>query len=143
MHRQNIKSLFNEDGAVMVEFTLILPFFVIMMLLIIICYNVVHGKVELQVAAFSAMRRESNLINRPSAHRSQDVQFVKATEQRIVAVPGRMPEFLLGTYFIPIEASVCSYAGVMKGIGMNRYQRPPLGDRYYDAPELYGSGLCR
>lgn len=143
MHRQGRISLLDENGAVMVEFALILPLYVIMILFLIICYSVVHGKVELQVAAFNAMRRESNIINRPSAHHNQEVQFVKATERRIVVVPGRMPEFLLGTYLIPIEASVCSYAGVMKGTGMDRYQRPPIGDRYYDAPEVYLSGLCR
>ncbi len=142
MNKQGKANFFsNEDGAVLIEFGLVLPLIVIMMMFLIICYEVVQGQIELQVEAYSAMRRKTVSINIPGGE-MQDVQFVKVVKKRNVIVPGKMPKVLKNTYVIPIEAAVCSYAGVMRGFGVNRWENPP-GDRYYDAPELHQVGLCR
>ncbi len=118
----------NQRGAVLVEFGIILPLFFVMMLFFIICYDMVHSQIEMQVEAYAGMRRTTMRLNGPG--KQHDVQIVECVKERVFIIPRGMRK-IVKIHALPLRTSVCSYAGVMRGEGVSAWE-DGCGDRYWD-----------
>jgi len=122
------KSTFEgQQGAVLVEFGVILPLFFVMMLFFIICYDVVHSQIELQIEAYAGMRRKTITLNGPG--KQHDVQIVECVKEKVYVIPRGMQK-LFKVHTFPLQASVCSYAGVIRNEGISAWE-DGCGDRYW------------
>lgn len=126
----------NERGAVLIEFGVILPLFFVMMLFLIICYDIINSQIELQVEAYSGMRRRTMSINTPGNDPSeqQDAQLVRCIKERKYVIPRGMQKLFRlpnrSTTVVNLKAEVCSYAGTMRGLGVSKWDTG-CGDRFY------------
>ncbi len=120
---------FDESGAVMVEFGLMLPLFAIFMMFLIICYELVDVQIQLQVEAYAVLRRECTRINNSSGYYGRP-RKVTVTKKKSVFLRGKMAS-IIGLSHIPLKATVSSYAGSMRAKGGISQYYKPYGDRYY------------
>lgn len=131
------RRLNNERGAALVEFGVILPLFFVMMLFLIICYDIINSQIELQVEAYSGMRRRTMSINTPGndPREIQAVQLVRCVKKKDYVIPKGMQNLFSfrnrNITVLPLKTEVCSYAGTMRGLGVSTWDQG-CGDRYYD-----------
>lgn len=118
----------NQRGAVLVEFGVILPLFFVMMLFFIICYDMVHSQIEMQVEAYAGMRRATMRLN--GSGKQHDVQLVECVNEKVFVIPRGMQK-IVKIHTLPLRTSVCSYAGVMRNEGKSAWE-DGCGDRYWD-----------
>ncbi len=119
----------NEEGSVMVEFVLMLPLVIILMLFLLICYDLVGTQINLQVAAWADLRQECTQINSLSGHFVMP-RKVTASKHKSVLIGGKMGS-IVGLSQVPLKAEISTYAGSMRGKGgVSKYYNS-FGDRYY------------
>lgn len=116
----------NENGAVMVELGLVLPFLAVMILFLLVCYEVVDSYFEMQVGTFAELRRKCQRIEYTTG---DNFQYVEAATEKLVVVKGTLPR-VIGTSFIPLEVKMSTYAGSWKGRGKSIYYRSPVRYSY-------------
>lgn len=117
----------NQRGAVLVEFGIILPLFFVMMLFLIICYDLVNSQIEMQVEAYAGMRRKTMTMN--GSGQQHEVQIVECVKEKVFVIPRGMQK-LFRLQAFPLKTSVCSYAGVMRNVGISAWEGG-CGDRYF------------
>lgn len=119
----------NEEGAVLIEFGLMLPLMVILMLFLMICYELVETQIGLQVEVYAALRRECASINSVGGYHGRP-RKVTVTRNKSVFIRGKMAS-IIGVSHVPFTVTISSYAGVHPVIGGISQYYKPFGDRYF------------
>jgi len=105
----------NEKGLAVVEFFLMLPMLVVIMMFLLIVYEY-NTK---QVTALQELRysmRKSIDDNAPAPFHSRVI-----TRKAFVDIPGRM-KTVMGSPFIKQSLSISFYEGCYQGLGKNKYR---------------------
>jgi Flp pilus assembly pilin Flp len=109
----------NEKGSAMIEFAMMMPLFVIMIVFLMICYQGVNKYVTSQVKAYSDMRSK---VNSAGGGR---MRIVRGTARDKVLINRAMARWT-GHSMIPVKITVSSYGGTCAGLRKNRYRRSDI-----------------
>jgi len=114
-----IKVINNNKGQAMVEFGLMLPLFVVIMMFLIISYHLTSDMITAQGDVRYDFRR--------SVDKMSEGQFAPIEENRRVSVeiPGKMKN-ALGMPFIRTSIKLKGYGGCYQGLKKNQYRRKYL-----------------
>jgi len=115
----------NDKGQAMIEFCLILPLFVIVIMFLVITYDLIDEIITVQQDIRYELRKSVDENSRG------DFRLIEKSGVAAVQVPGKM-KALLGYPLISLKMTLSSYGGCYHNRGKDTYHR--RNDRLY---ELY------
>ena len=118
----------NDKGQAMIEFCLILPLFVIVMMFLVITYDLIDEIITVQQDIRYELRKSVD------ENRRGDFGLIEKSGVASVQVPGKMKD-LLGYPSISLKMTLSSYGGCYHDRGRDKYHRiddrqVPIGDQY-------------
>lgn len=106
----------NERGSAMVEFAMMMPLFVIMIMFLIICYQGVESHIRAQVNAYSDMRSKVKDAG------GGPCRIVTGAADDKVVINSAMARWT-GHSYIPVHIDLSTYAGTYTGLEKSIYRR--------------------
>jgi hypothetical protein len=108
----------NNKGQAMIEFCLILPVLVMIMVVPITIYELIHKMITAQSDVYYALRESVDKMSKGN------FREVEKRSNIFVAVPGKV-KHVLGMPHIRGEIRLSGYQGCYFGTGRNKYRRGP------------------
>jgi len=108
------KILKDNKGQAMVEFSMMLPLFFILIIMMIICYNFINQAINAQHSARTELRSSID------ENAEGDFRLVTKSQNISVDIPGKMSEFMMHNS-IEGTISIHGYEGCYQGNGKSRY----------------------